>query len=43
MTSQIPPTETPKAGRREWIGLAIEALASLRYVWDLSYNQLPVH
>jgi DHA2 family multidrug resistance protein-like MFS transporter len=42
MTSQIHPTETPKAGRREWIGLAVLALACLLYVMDLTVLHLAV-
>ncbi|MEA2612661.1 MAG: hypothetical protein QOI52_620, partial [Chloroflexota bacterium] len=29
-------TETPRAGRREWIGLSVLALACLLYVMDLT-------
>jgi DHA2 family multidrug resistance protein-like MFS transporter len=33
---------TPKAGRREWIGLAVLALACLLYVMDLTVLHLAV-
>ena len=35
-------TETPRAGRREWIGLAVLALACLMYVMDLTVLHLAV-
>jgi DHA2 family multidrug resistance protein-like MFS transporter len=35
-------TDTPKAGRREWIGLAVLALACLLYVMDLTVLHLAV-
>jgi DHA2 family multidrug resistance protein-like MFS transporter len=35
-------TETPRAGRREWIGLAVLALACLLYVMDLTVLHLAV-
>src|SRR6476661_5894300 len=36
------PTEFPGAGRREWIGLAVLALACLLYVMDLTVLHLAV-
>jgi MFS transporter, DHA2 family, multidrug resistance protein len=35
-------TQTPRAGRREWIGLAVLALACLMYVMDLTVLHLAV-
>ncbi len=35
-------TQTPRAGRREWIGLAVLALACLLYVMDLTVLHLAV-
>jgi DHA2 family multidrug resistance protein-like MFS transporter len=35
-------TDTPRAGRREWIGLAVLALACLLYVMDLTVLHLAV-
>jgi MFS transporter, DHA2 family, multidrug resistance protein len=35
-------SETPRAGRREWIGLAVLALACLLYVMDLTVLHLAV-
>jgi DHA2 family multidrug resistance protein-like MFS transporter len=35
-------TETPRAGRREWIGLSVLALACLLYVMDLTVLHLAV-
>jgi MFS transporter, DHA2 family, multidrug resistance protein len=35
-------TDTPKAGRREWIGLGVLALAALVYVMDLTVLHLAV-
>ena len=35
-------TNTPRAGRREWIGLAVLALACLLYVMDLTVLHLAV-
>jgi MFS transporter, DHA2 family, multidrug resistance protein len=35
-------TESPRAGRREWIGLAVLALAALVYVMDLTVLHLAV-
>lgn len=35
-------TETPRAGRREWVGLAVLALACLLYVMDLTVLHLAV-
>jgi DHA2 family multidrug resistance protein-like MFS transporter len=35
-------TDTPKAGRREWIGLGVLALACLLYVMDLTVLHLAV-
>ncbi|MDQ3938555.1 MAG: MFS transporter [Chloroflexota bacterium] len=40
--SEIPPTETPKATLREWLGLAVLALACLLYVMDLTVLHLAV-
>ena len=34
--------DTPRAGRREWIGLAVLALACLLYVMDLTVLHLAV-
>ena len=34
--------ETPKAGRREWIGLAVLALPCLLYSMDLTVLELAV-
>jgi len=42
MTSTGNPTAFPKAGRREWIGLAVLALACLLYVMDLTVLHLAV-
>jgi DHA2 family multidrug resistance protein-like MFS transporter len=41
-TIEAPPQEAPKAGRREWIGLAVLALACLLYVMDLTVLHLAV-
>src|ERR671918_2453831 len=38
MVTEVP----PKAGRREWIGLAVLALAALLYVMDLTVLHLAV-
>jgi len=38
----VPPTAPPLAGRREWIGLAVLALACLLYVMDLTVLHLAV-
>ena len=35
-------TETPRAGRREWIGLSVLALACLLYVMDLTVLHLAI-
>ncbi|MEP6640228.1 MAG: MFS transporter, partial [Chloroflexota bacterium] len=35
-------TDTPRAGRREWIGLAVLALACLLYVMDLTVLHLAI-
>ncbi len=35
-------TETPRAGRREWVGLSVLALACLMYVMDLTVLHLAV-
>jgi len=42
MTSVNPNTPPPKAGRREWIGLSVLALACLLYVMDLTVLHLAV-
>ena len=43
MTSTAAPTiDTPRAGRREWIGLSVLALACLLYVMDLTVLHLAV-
>jgi DHA2 family multidrug resistance protein-like MFS transporter len=44
MTSQLAPTQLtpPRAGRREWIGLSVLALACLLYVMDLTVLHLAV-
>jgi DHA2 family multidrug resistance protein-like MFS transporter len=42
MTSTTQPTEYPKARPREWIGLAVLALACLLYVMDLTVLHLAV-
>src|SRR4029453_9400098 len=45
MTAQTPPPPTttpPLAGRREWIGLGVLALACLLYVMDLTVLHLAV-
>jgi hypothetical protein len=36
------PIDTPSAGRREWIGLSVLALACLLYVMDLTVLRLAV-
>src|SRR5918992_5707036 len=35
-------TDAPKAGRREWVGLAVLALAAMAYVMDLTVLHLAV-
>jgi DHA2 family multidrug resistance protein-like MFS transporter len=42
MTETTARTEAPRAGRREWIGLAVLALACLLYVMDLTVLHLAV-
>jgi DHA2 family multidrug resistance protein-like MFS transporter len=42
MTSTTAMSDTPRAGRREWIGLAVLALACLLYVMDLTVLHLAV-
>jgi len=42
MTSSTQPIDIPRAGRREWIGLAVLALACLLYVMDLTVLHLAV-
>jgi DHA2 family multidrug resistance protein-like MFS transporter len=42
MTPTAPMTNPPLAGRREWIGLAVLALACLLYVMDLTVLHLAV-
>ena len=42
MTPATPTTNAPRAGRREWIGLAVLALACLLYVMDLTVLHLAV-
>src|SRR5688500_7945757 len=42
MDRNMTTTEVPKAGRREWIGLAVLALACLLYVMDLTVLHLAV-
>jgi DHA2 family multidrug resistance protein-like MFS transporter len=41
-TDLTAPTAPPKAGRREWIGLAVLALACLLYAMDLTVLHLAV-
>jgi DHA2 family multidrug resistance protein-like MFS transporter len=40
MTSEAPDVKTPRAGRREWIGLAVIALPCLLYAMDLTVLNL---
>jgi DHA2 family multidrug resistance protein-like MFS transporter len=42
MGRRMTATDTPRAGRREWIGLAVLALACLLYVMDLTVLHLAV-
>jgi DHA2 family multidrug resistance protein-like MFS transporter len=42
MTFNTQPTDVPRAGRREWIGLAVLALACVLYVMDLTVLHLAV-
>src|SRR3954471_15090995 len=42
MTAQTPEATPRRAGRREWIGLAVLALACLLYVMDLTVLHLAV-
>ena len=44
MTAQLAPTQLtpPRAGRREWIGLSVLALACLLYVMDLTVLHLAI-
>src|SRR3979409_35794 len=38
----MPPPDTPKAGRREWIGLAVIALPCMLYSMDLTVLNLAI-
>jgi MFS transporter, DHA2 family, multidrug resistance protein len=42
VTGNVTAETTPRAGRREWIGLAVLALAALLYVMDLTVLHLAV-
>jgi DHA2 family multidrug resistance protein-like MFS transporter len=42
MTTSAAPDQAPRAGRREWIGLAVLTLACLLYVMDLTVLNLAV-